>query len=157
MEAENDKVNENYRNWYKNHREEFNKKRRERYAKDKKYRAKAIKNSNNVRSGNAKVTVRKMYRKLEYWQVEVFRIREVAEKLNRSIPTIRKWIADGLIPPSIFVGKQNVYTQHQIDCLKVLVEVYDAYRHNPPKLKEELEKSKAWIAAHWSDEEIYKS
>lgn len=70
-------------------------------------------------------------------EVELYRIGEVAEILNRTPVTLRKWERKGLIPKATFVlpssdprGKRRLYSRAQVEAL-YRVALEEKILHNP--------------------------
>lgn len=116
--------------WYAQNKEEYNRKRRERYANDVKYRKQAIESAERYRKEGpaAPKTRSKKFRKYKGVEVRVFTIGEAAKAVNRSTQTIRQWEKDKLIPRPVFKGTSHrLYTEHQI---KLLTEFADVVKNN---------------------------
>jgi len=142
MSDSNKDAKRNFDKWYKDNKEEYNRKRRERYASDKKYRKRAIENSERYRKEGAIQTRGDSgaYRKYKGVQVRTFRIGEVSKMIQRSAQTIRQWEIDKLIPRPVFKDtKHRIYTEHQA---KLLSDFADVTRNNRDAPKVVLQAAK---------------
>lgn len=130
-----DKQKQNFDSWYVKNKEEYNAKRRARYASDVKYRKKAIENAENYRKVGPSVergSKRKAYRTYKGVEVRVFKIGEVAQQIGRSAQTIRLWEEDRLIPKPVFKNTAHrLYTEHQAKLLADFAEVSRNNRNAP--------------------------
>jgi len=104
------------RDWYNQNREEYNAKRRERYAANKDAREKARMRAARYRDQKPAVQ-RRLTRELNGTQVKVFSTGQVAEKIGRTPQMLRNWESNGLIPECVFEGKQRLYTTKQVELI----------------------------------------
>lgn len=104
------------RKWYKQNREEYNAKRRAKYAEDKELREKARQRAARYRE-ESPVIERKLYRDLNGSRVQVFSTGQVAQAMNRTPQMLRNWEKEGLIPESVFPDKHRLYTAKQRDMI----------------------------------------
>lgn len=144
-----DRRNEQYRSWYANNRDEFNARRRERYANDKGLREKARENAKNQREirrergGPKETTVIRN-------GVEVYRAAAAGQLIGRSPDTIRQWVMRGFIPDNQGDWTHRTYTMNQIELMKRLVKVMEEYRYAVDYQKR-LNGVVEYIAKHWND------
>lgn len=115
----------NVRRWYKQNKDEYNAKRRERYQADKEQREKARERAARYRAENPSIE-RQLYREYNGKRVPVFSTGQVAQKLGRTPQMIRNWEKEGMIPESVFPDKHRLYTQKQVDLILALAEVIAA-------------------------------
>lgn len=115
----------NFRKWYDSKKEAYNKKRRERYSKDKKYHDKAVASAQATKAKKAKEKGDRVEREWEGETIFVHRIGEVSAHIEKSVFVIRDWEQAGVIPKPIFPGPQRVYTDHQMNMLKEFSEALD--------------------------------
>lgn len=112
------------RDWYHANKEEYNEKRRQRYAEDKEIRERARQRAADYRKRSPKVT-RQLTRILNGKTVNVYSTGQVADRIGRTPQMLRNWEANGLIPESIFEGKQRLYTKQQVDLIVYLASVIE--------------------------------
>jgi len=115
-----------FQSWYEKNKEEFNRKRREKYHKDPEAREKALENSRRQRqktqTGESPKPKEPQTRTLGDKKVRVYSISEAAKMIGRSIATIRSWERRKLIPKTVFEGTTRYYTKNQINLLKWMVD-----------------------------------
>ena len=108
------------------HRDAYNAKRRKQYADDPKARLKAL-----IRSRRYREQLRaghtpdpsEQYREINAELHRVYALPEAARSIGISPQTIRNWENRALIPEAMREGRRRVYTQQQIDLLKVFAKV----------------------------------
>lgn len=126
-----------FQRWYRKNREAFNQERRERYAKDKKYR-KRLQNQAKERREKLKV---------EHPGVST---KEAAEQIGRTSQTILEWERRGLIPEAtIKVGNKRRYTDNQISLMGELSAVMEDYFCDRDLYHEQLPKVTRKIKEYW--------
>lgn len=106
------KNREGFRRYYKQNRDEYNAKRRERYAQDKEMREKAKERAREYRAASSPVE-RKLTRELNGRRVQVFSTGQIAQEMNRTPQMLRNWEKEGMVPESIFPDKHRLYTAKQ--------------------------------------------
>lgn len=115
----------NVRRWYKQNKDEYNAKRRERYQADQEQREKARERAARYRAENPSIE-RQLQREYNGNRVPVFSTGQVAQKLGRTPQMIRNWEKEGMIPESVFPDQHRLYTQKQVDLILALAEVIAA-------------------------------
>lgn len=150
----------NFKEWYKNHADDWNKKRRERYAQDKKYRETVLERNRDHRSEKkeelqATAAKERKARKTgvkDRWKTIVldgktyFSIGSVASTLRVSVQAVRLWERQGVIaPPSKRTddgeGKgQRLYSIDDIEKIRKALAAQDRLPDIDPK-KETSERS----------------
>ena len=140
------------RKWYSKHKDEYNKKRRERYHTDPEYRKRAIKASRETRKRRAKSNTSNVtMRDYHGTQVQVFSIGKAAEQIGRTAWVIRSWEVDGTIPKALpeFSESARFYTEHQVELLKWLSE--ELTKAGPSNMAQSIAKKqlKATIHERW--------
>lgn len=144
------KISATYKKWYKKNREEFNRKRAEKYAADPARREAANAYAKEYRERNpAKPANGIRYYEYQGAKMEVFKIGVVAEMLNKSIQTIRIWEKAGHIPPPSYESSHRAYTMVQINLLEEFGKMMSEVRYNPAKRAEEISKKSAYIYKMW--------
>lgn len=118
-----EKAREAVRRWYRQHRDEYSDERKRRYRTDKKRRDKARKAAASYRKARKKghAISRTLHRDVNGVQVEVFSTGMVADESGCSSQALRNWETKGYIPPSIFPDRHRLYTRHQVELIKLLV------------------------------------
>lgn len=116
-----------FQKWYAEHKEEFNRKRKERYKSDKKYRKAIIQRQEIYRENNPRESVQELkhYRNVNGSREEVFRLGAVSQMVGRSEQMIRKWEKDGKIPRPTVPGAHRYYTMSQVKLLIEFAELMD--------------------------------
>lgn len=113
-----------FKEWYEGNKEEYNKKRRERYKKDKKFREACIVRSKEYRRKQRNQDIGRGYmtRMFKKKEVVVVPISEAAQIVGRSVQTIRLWERRRLIPRPLFPDFHRLYTEHQVELLIFVAE-----------------------------------
>lgn len=146
------KKREAYNKWYKKNKSNFNAKRKQRYAKDKGYRVKAIQQAREHRELNPKpLASGELFRVIDGVEVRVYRIGEASEMVGRSIQVLRKWEKEGLVPESTGEGTHRVYTMKQIELLRSLANVINKYRYQRNLLPKQTDIASNHVIDHWED------
>jgi hypothetical protein len=138
-----------FSDWYGDNKEKYNRRRRERYQKDKQYRNKALRNSQRYRESGPRELDEygrlKQTKIVKGEEIEVFTITAVADKIGKTAQTIRKWEAKGFIPKPIFRTRVRLYTQHQVNLLIRFSEKFGDVWRDSKKLAELCKQIKsAW-------------
>jgi len=148
------KKSASYRTWYDQNKERVAAQRKARYANDPEYRARILENRKKQREREkAQRATREVQgnvienRKYKTFKVQhdehgscvthFLSIGQIARVLELSVPTLRKWEREEVIPPAMYRsnGGHRLYTIDQVNTIK---EVYD--RHT--KIAEE--QGKGW-------------
>lgn len=111
-EARAEKNRAGVRRWYRENKEEYNEKRRERYAANKEAREKARQRAQAYRDANPTIE-RQLYREYNGKRVPVFSTGQVAQEMERSPQMLRNWEKEGMIPASVFPDRHRLYTAKQ--------------------------------------------
>ncbi len=122
-----DRKNQASRDWYRTNREKHNADRRAKYQTDEKYRSIVKERSREYKRANPKHegSLRLVNGEL----TRMYRIGEVAQYLNCSIRTIRRWEEKGIIPHSSFPDCiHRVYKMHQVGLMMRLVKLSPSKR-----------------------------
>ncbi len=137
-----------FKKWYSNHKDEFNKQRRERYRNDPEYKNRVSSNNSKSERVNAKSIVRSHRGKLTTLvPLSVM----AANYTNGTTQRIRKWHSSGLIPqPTFLVGQNRYYTKNQCVLLGGLSKHFDAFGKMASKHKDFDPMIKS-IFKHWED------
>lgn len=103
-------------------REELNRKRRERYASDSKYRKRVIKQSKRTRRNTTK-DVENPYTLIEYegLEYEVYKMGYVLSRLGVSVAVFNRVCTTNLIPEIFVVGSHRMLTKNQIKLVKYVI------------------------------------
>lgn len=142
------KASQKFRNWYANNREEYNAKRRERYAKDKGMRQKARQNAKRQRQKTDSVNTEPVLREVSGRTIKVYRTAAAGAMIGRSPETIRTWIKNGWIPDHPDGWTHRTFTKKQIKLLQRLANVIEKYRYDD-KYQDRLEAVVASIQKQW--------
>lgn len=111
-----------FRQWFDVNKDDYNRRRRERYANDAEYRARVQKTARDSKRGILAKKHGSVYR---YWhgvKILVHRVGTICTELSIDPQYIRGLEKDGVIPKPIFHGTQRVYTQNQYDLIRGVVE-----------------------------------
>lgn len=105
-----------FRRWYENHREEFNEKRRQAYAKTPVRKAVSRERAEKYRAARRQglSIERSLTRLVDGQPVRVFTTGELADLLGCSAQMIRNWEAKGWIPTTLFPDSHRLYMKHQV-------------------------------------------
>lgn len=141
-----------FQKWYATNKETLNKARRERYAKDKKFKARVTQQNKESRTRTTKAseTTGKLFRTVRGIEVEVFRISHVAEVIGRDEQSIRIWENQGYIPKPSIPGVHRVYMQYQIDLLAEFAQLMTEVRYTPSTRESMIAAKSAEIKAQWA-------
>jgi len=140
-----------YRKWYKAHRLEFNKARKERYEKDEEARKAIVERQRQYRLEKPRTPADgKHYRKVKGKEVQVFRIGVVSEMIGRDEQAIRIWEKAGRIPKPSIPGTHRYYTMGQVKLLTEWVELIDLVRYDHKVRVLALPKKSEEIKALWA-------
>ena len=111
----------NFAQWYEQNKEDYNRKRRERYQSDPEYKAKVRKGAERWRLQNKKPVSKKPPIPEGYYDTK-----QVAAMLDRNVQAIRHWEKEGYIPS---VDRDSygrrVYSEHQVKLMRYLVDQLD--------------------------------
>lgn len=107
-----EKNREGVRRWYHANKDEYNAKRRERYAANKEAREKARERAARYREENPTIE-RQLYREYKGKRVPVFSTGQVAQEMGRTPQMLRNWEKEGMIPDSVFPDRHRLYTAKQ--------------------------------------------
>lgn len=140
-----------YQRWYSRNKEEFNKRRRERYRTDPSIKARLSELQREARA-NKPPNKKARIEFIGSSKVAVYRVGEVTKRVGVAIVTIRKWEREGLLPPPAFVSRHRYYTNNQISLIKEFYELAIEMKYKREEEREDvlLKKSKE-IYAHWLD------
>ncbi len=139
-----------YSEYYDRNRNDINRKRRERYAKDQAYRDKVVKSAVEAKSKKVEERGGKVVREYEGQEVLGYRIGTAAQMLGKSVPTLRFWESEGLIPKPIFEGFQRVYTVFQVTLMQNLVlRLNEAEEKGLEEVRKVKEEQQGHIHQHW--------
>lgn len=120
-----------YQKWYQTNKASFNEKRKKKYHSDPEVREKAISNAKKYRQENPRQNGEEQhYREVGGKVVEVFRITETANRIGRSVESIRSWEKKGWIPTPSIDSTHRYYTIKQIQLLKDFAEFIDQVRYD---------------------------
>lgn len=106
------------------HRDRVKKRSRDSYRKDNP-RKQPHKIAVNKVSADSKEVTHVYTNALSYQ--EVYNVREFAEYLGKSYFTIRRWIADGILPPAIYKHGTRGNPQYTVDEARVIAEVLNTH------------------------------
>lgn len=108
-----------YKKWYASNKEEFNRKRAEKYANSEALREAARRKQKLYRDTKPReVPTGQTFKTIKGKQVEVFRIGKVGEMIGRDEQTIRSWERKGYIPKPIVKSTHRFYTMNQVALLR---------------------------------------
>lgn len=142
-----------FKEWYKSNADDWNAKRRERYARDKKYRDTVLERNRDHRNDKKeelqeqatkerkarKSVVKDRWKTFEEDGKQYFSIGSVAESLRVSVQAVRLWERQGVIPPPAKRTKegkgegQRLYTQEDIEKIRKIVK--KRLKHSDPKAR----------------------
>jgi len=116
------------RKYYLDHKDEINRRKRERYKKDKEYRHAAL------RRAKSQTLIKKVQRIAERSTVkhgkyieQVYTLAELCKAINRSKDVIFRWRKSGVMPkPTHYRGSKGVYSTSQLAYMKIFCERIDA-------------------------------
>jgi hypothetical protein len=143
-----DKSKKKFRNWYENNRDDYNAKRRERYAKNKDLREKARANARKQRAKGGDVEVEPVLRKVSGRTIPVWRVGAAAQMIGRSPETIRTWIKNGWVPDVDDGWTHRTFTKGQIKLLQRLSNCIEKHRY-AQDYQQQLAKTVESIRKQW--------
>ena len=124
-----DKSKKKFRNWYVNNRDDFNAKRRAKYAKDKNLREKARANAKRQREKVSDPDTGPVLRVVHGRTLKVYRAAAAGAMIGRSPETIRTWIRNGWVPDVDDGWTHRTFTKGQIALMLRLANVIEKYRY----------------------------
>lgn len=80
---------------------------------------------------------------------ETFPLTWVANEIGSSVPTIKRWEYQGLIPEPIFESSHKFYTKHQISLLRKVKDMQDKYGHKPKQIMKKKAEMKGYLQRNW--------
>ena len=101
-----------FRRYYDENRDDYNARRRDKYAQDKETREKARERAREYRASKP-VVERQLTRVLNGRNVKVYSTGQIAQEMDRTPQMLRNWDKLGLIPESVFPDKHRLYTAKQ--------------------------------------------
>lgn len=143
-----------WRKWYKSHKEELNRERREKYKTDENYRIALLAQQRVSRAESPRPTSKpsdgRIFKNVGKKSVEVLRIGSVAARIDRDVQSIRIWEREGRIPAPSVPGAHRYYTLRQVNLLHEFAELMTEVRYEHPKVRaEKIEKKSQEIHAKW--------
>lgn len=132
-----------FQQWYSKleNRDSLNKRRRERYAKDKKYRTKALAATRDWRKRNPVVPVKKPKTYLT--------ISEFSAAVGCDPQTIRDLEAKGMLPPAGGPKSHRRYLKKHVKLVKPLISYRAKTHYRDPRYKDRVSSLSAEIHAGW--------
>lgn len=114
-----------FKSWYAANKDDLNRRRREKYARDKDRRDKAVEYQRAYRKDKVRASSsgQQHFREVAGKKVEVHRISATAELVGCSVEFIRKYEKQGVIPASVVPSKQRYYLPHQVALIKDLFDL----------------------------------
>ena len=143
-----EKSKKKFRNWYANNRNEFNAKRREKYAEDPGVRDKARANARHQRAKVSDPDTGPVLRVVSGRTLKVYRAAAAGAMIGRSPETIRTWIRNGWVPDVDDGWTHRTFTKGQINLMRRLANVIEKYRY-APDYKERIERVVASVHKQW--------
>ena len=143
-----EKSKRKFRNWYKQNRDEYNAKRRERYKQSKEMREKARENARKQRQKTDSVDTSPVLRTVSGRTLKVYRTAAAGAMIERSPETIRTWIKNGWLPDKDDDWTHRTFTKKQINLMRRLARVIEKYRY-ADDYQARLDKVVASIAKQW--------
>ena len=133
--------------WYETHKEEFNAKRRARYAKDSDYRDRQLTGTRDWRKAEREKKIAEAKAELG---VVTMSIGEAAHYIGRDIQSIRSWEKKSYIPRTDDGKGYRIYTPDQVNLMSQLAEFLSDEALKSPKYKAS-EEYRAKVAAFVQD------
>ena len=132
------------RRWYHRNKEEYNARRRERYANDPELRQKA---RERAKKQKRTASTRTLKRELNGKLVDVFTTGQIAHAIGLTPQTVRNWVREGLVPDSVFEDKHLLFTKVQSNMIIKLKSVLDECDNawSAPKVKKYV----AYMKKRW--------
>ena len=125
-----EKNRETVRKWYHAHREEYNTKRRAKYAESIGVQNAAKNRSKHYRlqRQHGVIIEREVWKDIGGKRVQVYTTGMVADMLCRTPQTIRNWEHRGWIPSALFKDTHRIYFEHQVMLMKKLNDLIVAHK-----------------------------
>ncbi len=137
-----------FNRWYKNHKKDFNDKRKSRYHTDPEYKKRVLAASRQTREDRRKGVV-----KSATSQSGVVNLSTLAEDLEISVWTLRNWMANDYFPRPQIEGGGLWFTPWQV-ALVQLIQFFmkdNNVRRLSAAQRQDLQKVLTYIHAHWGD------
>ena len=80
---------------------------------------------------------------------ETYPLTWVAKEVGTSVPTIKRWEYQGLIPEPIFTGSHKFYTKYQVTLLRKVKAMQDKYGHKPKQILKKKSEMKGYLQRNW--------
>lgn len=134
-----------FQTWYGKNKEALNKKRRNRYKKDRNYREQQLANTREWRKRMRVLNKNKRKAKPKTH----FTIGEVAEQIGCNIKTIRILEGKKLLPSTTDGTRHRKYTRKQIGLIAELIKFRQDHHYKETGYKRTVERLVEKIEAHW--------
>lgn len=140
-----------YRKWYALHKEEFNRKRAEKYASTEALRETAKLKQKIYRDTKPReIANGQHFRLVKGHHLEVFRIGKVGEMIGRDEQTIRSWERKGFIPKPIIKSTHRFYTLKQVGLMREFGDLSSLLRWDPKVREVAIPNKVKEIKAQWA-------
>ena len=110
---------QDFKQWYENNKDEYNAKRRQKYAENPEVRSKAIARSQRYK-GRRDSTKTYVVKVIDGKQIHMYPTGSAAKIIGVHHNTIPNWEKRGLIPEPILREHRRFYTSHQLSQMVVL-------------------------------------
>jgi hypothetical protein len=135
-----------FKKWYRRNRAQLSQKRKERYQKDKKYRARQLKASKQWRRDNPEYRQRKRQDRSNRLTIS-----DVAIELDSCPQTIRSIEARGLIPVNKQGTGHRIYTRNQVALMQPLVLFLQTHHYRSKGYDATIQKLSKKLKAQWNN------
>lgn len=131
--------------WYKNHKDSFNQKRRNRYQTDPEYKQRMIDAAKKTRQAKKKTTIP---RPPHYTITQL----QAAEELGVTIWTLQNWRRKSYFPAPFSDNEGVWFTENQIELLEILQNYYvqQSIKRLTEHQKNDIEQIAQHIHANWN-------
>lgn len=80
---------------------------------------------------------------------EAYPLTWVVKEIGSSVPSIKRWEYQGLIPETIFGGSHRFYTKSQINLLKKVKAMLKKYAGKGGQLDKQKEQMRGYLQRNW--------
>jgi hypothetical protein len=81
-------------------------------------------------------------------EYETYPLTWVVEEINSSVPSIKRWEYQGIIPETLF-GTHRFYTKNQIKLLLKVKKMFETLGKRPAKLQKKKQDLVGYVQRNW--------
>lgn len=143
------KARQSWSRWYEKNAASHNEKRKAKYHSDPEYRQKVLESRKEARRNAPKPEVIEHFKVIKGKKVQVVRVGEASEHINRDPQVIRIWEREGKIPRPTVPGAHRYYTMGQLALLKEFADLMTEVRYSRLEREAAVKAKSAELFAQW--------